>query len=150
MLEKLTCASKFDRARLYSPEDREMGDKAADKAESLKGQAKDKADQLKGKAEGFKDKLSDKKDDFKQKLPDNADQAKEKLPEPKQAATSAWSVAKPFVNGGASGMLATCIIQPVDMVKVRLQLGAQGSPVSPNPALLRPNWPPSLQYKAFW
>jgi hypothetical protein len=25
---------------------------------------------------------------------------------------------KPFVNGGASGMLATCVIQPIDMVKV--------------------------------
>ena len=26
-------------------------------------------------------------------------------------------------------MLATCVIQPIDMVKVRLQLGASGSPV---------------------
>lgn len=47
------------------------------------------------------------------------------------APTSAWKAVKPFVNGGASGMLATCIIQPIDMVKVRLQLGATGSPVSP-------------------
>ncbi|WOK97179.1 hypothetical protein Cni_G05887 [Canna indica] len=39
-----------------------------------------------------------------------------------------WSTVKPFVNGGASGMLATCIIQPIDMVKVRIQLG-QGSAV---------------------
>lgn len=39
-----------------------------------------------------------------------------------------WTTVKPFVNGGASGMLATCFIQPVDMVKVRLQLGASGSP----------------------
>lgn len=46
-----------------------------------------------------------------------------------------WSTIKPFVNGGASGMLATCVIQPIDMVKVRLQLGAQGSPVSP-PSLI--------------
>ncbi|RWW86605.1 hypothetical protein BHE74_00004618 [Ensete ventricosum] len=29
-----------------------------------------------------------------------------------------WSTVKPFVNGGASGMLATCVIQPIDMVKV--------------------------------
>ncbi|RWW23973.1 hypothetical protein GW17_00011749 [Ensete ventricosum] len=29
-----------------------------------------------------------------------------------------WSTIKPFVNGGASGMLATCVIQPIDMVKV--------------------------------
>lgn len=33
------------------------------------------------------------------------------------------------MNGGLSGMGATCIIQPIDMVKVRIQLGAQGSPV---------------------
>ena len=29
-----------------------------------------------------------------------------------------WPTIKPFVNGGASGMLATCVIQPLDMVKV--------------------------------
>ncbi|WOL10576.1 subtilisin-like protease SBT1.1 [Canna indica] len=55
-----------------------------------------------------------------------------------------WSTVKPFVNGGASGMLATCIILPIDMVKgrgtssrhplpsfpdsVRIQLG-QGSAI---------------------
>ncbi|RWW68736.1 hypothetical protein BHE74_00023722, partial [Ensete ventricosum] len=39
-----------------------------------------------------------------------------------------WGTVKPFVNGGASGMLATCVIQPIDMVKVRIQLG-QGSAV---------------------
>lgn len=37
-----------------------------------------------------------------------------------------WPTIKPFVNGGASGMLATCVVQPIDMVKVRIQLG-QGS-----------------------
>jgi hypothetical protein len=45
------------------------------------------------------------------------------------------------VNGGMSGMAATCIIQPIDMVKVRIQLGATGSPVStraPAPRALRP------------
>lgn len=45
-------------------------------------------------------------------------------------ATSVWKSVKPFVNGGASGMMATCIIQPIDMVKVRLQLGATGSPLA--------------------
>lgn len=30
--------------------------------------------------------------------------------------------ALPFINGGLAGMLATSAIQPVDMVKVRLQL----------------------------
>lgn len=29
-----------------------------------------------------------------------------------------WPAVKPFVNGGASGMLATCVIQPIDMIKV--------------------------------
>lgn len=42
----------------------------------------------------------------------------------------AWKAAKPFVNGGLSGMAATCIIQPIDMVKVRLQLGATGGPIA--------------------
>lgn len=42
----------------------------------------------------------------------------------------AWKAAKPFLNGGVSGMMATCVIQPIDMVKVRLQLGAKGSPIS--------------------
>ncbi|XP_074320752.1 mitochondrial dicarboxylate/tricarboxylate transporter DTC-like [Silene latifolia] len=37
-----------------------------------------------------------------------------------------WPTVKPFVNGGTSGMLATCVIQPIDMIKVRIQLG-QGS-----------------------
>ncbi|KAF9622079.1 hypothetical protein IFM89_029363 [Coptis chinensis] len=39
-----------------------------------------------------------------------------------------WPTINPFVNGGASGMLATCVIQPIDMIKVRIQLG-QGSTV---------------------
>lgn len=29
-----------------------------------------------------------------------------------------WPTVKPFVNGGVSGMLATCVIQPIDMIKV--------------------------------
>jgi solute carrier family 25 oxoglutarate transporter 11 len=49
---------------------------------------------------------------------------------PVPSAKGAWNTVKPFVNGGASGMLATCIIQPIDMVKVRLQLGATGSPIA--------------------
>lgn len=36
---------------------------------------------------------------------------------PKSAA-GVWPTAKPFCNGGASGMLATCVVQPIDMVKV--------------------------------
>ena len=57
------------------------------------------------------------------------DKAEAKLQEAKPAAKSVWQNIKPFFNGGASGMLATCVIQPIDMVKVRLQLGSQGSPV---------------------
>lgn len=48
----------------------------------------------------------------------------------KPATAGAWATAKPFINGGLSGMAATTIIQPIDMVKVRLQLGASGGPVS--------------------
>ncbi|KAF6983043.1 hypothetical protein CFC21_010988 [Triticum aestivum] len=39
------------------------------------------------------------------------------------APTGVWKTIKPFVNGGASGMLATCVIQPIDMIKVKIQLG---------------------------
>ncbi|GER41240.1 mitochondrial substrate carrier family protein [Striga asiatica] len=46
--------------------------------------------------------------------------------EEKTKSTGVWPTVKPFVNGGASGMLATCVIQPIDMIKVRIQLG-QGS-----------------------
>jgi hypothetical protein len=38
--------------------------------------------------------------------------------EKKSKATGVWPTVKPFVNGGASGMLATCVIQPIDMIKV--------------------------------
>ena len=64
------------------------------------------------------------------KVADKAQQIKAELPDAKQATKSVWTTIKPFFNGGLSGMGATCIIQPVDMVKVRIQLGATGSPVS--------------------
>jgi solute carrier family 25 oxoglutarate transporter 11 len=38
----------------------------------------------------------------------------------------AISSALPFVNGGAAGMVATTLIQPIDMIKVRLQLAGEG------------------------
>lgn len=31
---------------------------------------------------------------------------------------SVWPAVKPFVNGGAAGMLATCVVQPIDTIKV--------------------------------
>lgn len=41
--------------------------------------------------------------------------------------------ALPFVNGGLSGMTATAVIQPIDMVKVRLQLAGEGVKTGPRP-----------------
>ena len=35
------------------------------------------------------------------------------------ADNATWNAVKPFLNGGLSGMGATCIIQPLDIVKVR-------------------------------
>ena len=32
---------------------------------------------------------------------------------------------QPFVIGGLSGMYATCIIQPIDMIKVSIQLKSE-------------------------
>lgn len=44
--------------------------------------------------------------------------------------------ALPFVNGGLSGMFATACIQPVDMVKVRLQLAGEGVKTGPKPTAI--------------
>ena len=44
--------------------------------------------------------------------------------------------ALPFVNGGLSGMIATTVIQPVDMVKVRIQLAGEGKAGGPKPTPL--------------
>lgn len=41
--------------------------------------------------------------------------------------------ALPFVNGGLAGMAATTVIQPVDMIKVRLQLAGEGAKTGPKP-----------------
>jgi solute carrier family 25 oxoglutarate transporter 11 len=45
---------------------------------------------------------------------------------------------KPFVTGSISGMFATCCIQPIDMVKVRIQLAA-GSGKSEGPITVASN-----------
>eukprot|EP00445_Apocalathium_hangoei_P040893 CAMPEP_0203968398 /NCGR_PEP_ID=MMETSP0359-20131031/96928_1 /ASSEMBLY_ACC=CAM_ASM_000338 /TAXON_ID=268821 /ORGANISM="Scrippsiella Hangoei, Strain SHTV-5" /LENGTH=294 /DNA_ID=CAMNT_0050906323 /DNA_START=62 /DNA_END=946 /DNA_ORIENTATION=+ len=43
-----------------------------------------------------------------------------------------WKASKPFVTGSLSGCMATCCIQPVDMVKVRIQIGgAEGGSTNP-------------------
>lgn len=44
--------------------------------------------------------------------------------------------ALPFINGGIAGMVATSIIQPVDMIKVRLQLAGEGVKTGPKPSPL--------------
>lgn len=44
--------------------------------------------------------------------------------------------ALPFINGGAAGMVATGIIQPIDMIKVRLQLAGEGVRTGPKPTPL--------------
>lgn len=41
------------------------------------------------------------------------------------ASKSFWDIAQPFVIGGASGCIATSIIQPVDMIKVTIQLKSE-------------------------
>jgi solute carrier family 25 oxoglutarate transporter 11 len=40
---------------------------------------------------------------------------------------SVWPIVEPFVFGGLSGMFATLCIQPIDMVKVRIQLVEKGA-----------------------
>ncbi|KAF2202823.1 mitochondrial dicarboxylate transporter [Delitschia confertaspora ATCC 74209] len=55
---------------------------------------------------------------------------------PKQATSSFlhtpfMRAALPFVNGGLAGMTATTVIQPIDMIKVRLQLAGEGVKTGP-------------------
>ncbi|KAJ6127103.1 Mitochondrial carrier protein [Penicillium sp. IBT 18751x] len=45
-------------------------------------------------------------------------------------------LALPFINGGLAGMTATVVIQPVDMVKVRLQLAGEGAKTGPRPSAI--------------
>src|SRR5689334_2482245 len=42
-----------------------------------------------------------------------------------QTQPSTWSKIQPFVIGGLSGLTATTFIQPVDMLKVRIQIKAE-------------------------
>ncbi|KAI9019919.1 mitochondrial substrate carrier [Hyaloraphidium curvatum] len=39
---------------------------------------------------------------------------------------AAWTFLRPYVLGGMAGMVATTAIQPIDMVKVRIQLSGEG------------------------
>ncbi|KAI9714149.1 MAG: putative mitochondrial 2-oxoglutarate/malate carrier protein [Candelaria pacifica] len=61
------------------------------------------------------------------------------LNDPKAAKNSfirtTWvQTALPFINGGLAGMTATTVIQPIDMVKVRLQLAGEGAKTGPRPS----------------
>ncbi|KOS20066.1 putative mitochondrial 2-oxoglutarate/malate carrier protein [Escovopsis weberi] len=47
--------------------------------------------------------------------------------------TPLMRAALPFINGGISGMVATSVIQPVDMIKVRIQLAGEGTSGGPKP-----------------
>ncbi|KAL4817516.1 mitochondrial carrier domain-containing protein [Aspergillus spinulosporus] len=42
--------------------------------------------------------------------------------------------ALPFINGGLAGMTATVVVQPIDMIKVRLQLAGEGVRTGPRPS----------------
>ena len=50
--------------------------------------------------------------------------------------TPAVRAALPFINGGLAGMVATTVIQPIDMIKVRLQLAGEGIKTGPKPTPL--------------
>jgi solute carrier family 25 (mitochondrial oxoglutarate transporter), member 11 len=50
--------------------------------------------------------------------------------------TPAMRAALPFINGGISGMVATTVIQPVDMIKVRIQLAGEGTHSGPKPTAI--------------
>lgn len=55
-------------------------------------------------------------------------------PPPQTTLDAVLDKIQPFVIGGLSGMFATCIIQPIDMVKVTIQLKSEemhGSKISP-------------------
>jgi len=47
--------------------------------------------------------------------------------------SSTFKAIKPFVFGSVASMSATCCVQPIDMVKVRLQLTGEGGAASSNP-----------------
>ena len=50
--------------------------------------------------------------------------------------TPLMRAALPFINGGLAGMVATTVIQPVDMIKVRIQLAGEGTSGGPKPTPL--------------
>jgi len=74
-------------------------------------------------------------------LTDASSAMKSAAENPKQATanilhTPFMRAALPFINGGLAGMTATAVIQPVDMIKVRLQLAGEGVKTGPKPTPL--------------
>mmetsp|Transcript_1734 Transcript_1734/g.3861 ORF Transcript_1734/g.3861 Transcript_1734/m.3861 type:complete len:294 (-) Transcript_1734:204-1085(-) len=53
------------------------------------------------------------------------------------ADNAVWKAVKPYVNGGLSGMASTCVIQPLDIIKVRLQLGSASGPLGTAAAIVK-------------
>lgn len=51
--------------------------------------------------------------------------SQEKIPASKKTSTKILDAVLPFALGGCSGMIATCFVQPVDMVKVRIQIKSE-------------------------
>uniref|UniRef100_A0A8H7KE50 Mitochondrial thiamine pyrophosphate carrier 1 n=1 Tax=Bionectria ochroleuca TaxID=29856 RepID=A0A8H7KE50_BIOOC len=57
----------------------------------------------------------------------NSNNAQDSLWAPWQHARSLMITIRPFLIGGASGLVATTVIHPIDVVKVRVQLAGQAS-----------------------
>lgn len=66
-------------------------------------------------------------------MPAMSQQTETAAPTPDFLHTPMMRAALPFINGGISGMVATTVIQPVDMIKVRIQLAGEGSAGGPKP-----------------
>ncbi|CAK0897492.1 unnamed protein product, partial [Prorocentrum cordatum] len=60
-----------------------------------------------------------------------------------------WKAMKPFTTGALSGMAATVCIQPIDMVKVRIQLLA-GSAEAAGPVTIASNMLKNEGFSAFY
>ncbi|KAI4839990.1 dicarboxylate/tricarboxylate carrier [Plasmodium brasilianum] len=65
----------------------------------------------------------------------SVDATKKKLNEDKNL----FYKVKPFAVGGVSGMFATFCVQPLDMIKVRIQLNAEGTNAIKNPIIIAKN-----------
>ena len=89
-------------------------------------------------ADAAKQKSTDALNAAKETVADAPNIAKSAAENPKQASrdilhTPFMRAALPFINGGIAGMTATTVIQPVDMIKVRLQLAGEGAKTGPKP-----------------